>query len=56
MSLAVSEFFEPTECVRKVVENLFLSQGNRLVSINNQTKQIDKFITLSDIFQYYLDE
>ncbi|KAL4448650.1 hypothetical protein ABPG74_012739 [Tetrahymena malaccensis] len=56
MSLEVNEFFEPNDCVRKVVENLFLAQGNRLVSINKQTQQLDKFITLSDIFQYYLQD
>lgn len=50
MSLEVNEFFEPTDCVRKVVENLFLASGNRLVCVNKETKQLDRFITLGDIF------
>lgn len=37
-SIQVNELFESTDCVRKVVENLFLAQGNRLVSINKDTK------------------
>ncbi len=37
MSLNVNEYFEKDDSVRKVVENLFLAQGNRLVCINKET-------------------
>ncbi|EGR27873.1 rab2 gtpase, putative [Ichthyophthirius multifiliis] len=52
-SLNVSEFFNLNDCVRRIVENLFLAYGNRLISINQQTKQIQNLITLGDLFQYY---
>jgi len=48
--------FELNETFRRIVEKCVLATANRLVNIDDTTKKIKHFITLSDIFNYYLND
>jgi len=48
--------FDLNETFRRIVEKCVLATANRLVNIEDSTKKIKHFITLSDIFKYYLND
>ncbi|KRX02079.1 hypothetical protein PPERSA_03141 [Pseudocohnilembus persalinus] len=53
-SLGTPTDFQLSETVRQVVEKCMLAPGNRLICVDQDSGQIIQFITLTDIFKYYL--
>eukprot|EP00828_Plagiopyla_frontata_P006302 TRINITY_DN12723_c0_g1_i2.p3 TRINITY_DN12723_c0_g1~~TRINITY_DN12723_c0_g1_i2.p3 ORF type:complete len:119 (-),score=18.01 TRINITY_DN12723_c0_g1_i2:60-416(-) len=51
-----TEFYFPTDTLQQLVEKLLFASGNRVVRIDEQTKQIKGVITLTDLFLFYIGQ